>query len=82
MNTVENTVDYKFEVDATEKNDIQTIEYDVDTLYHPERLQNETYQEYVMRRKVANAKIKEILKGKVVWNSRKEGTYRKKVNAL
>jgi len=60
---------------------IPAYDFNFDTLLTPKRLENESFEDYKIRRKVVAARVKDHLKGEVIWNSRENGTYRKKVNA-
>lgn len=51
-------------------------------LFAPQRLEGETYADYRERRLVANYKLHEMAKGRLIWNSRpdpmtKGNTFRK-----
>jgi hypothetical protein len=48
-------------------------------LHHPKRLANESQEKYHARRKHSQEVIKESLKGKLIWDSKNQGTYRAKV---
>jgi DNA-binding transcriptional MocR family regulator len=45
------------------------------TRIQPQRLADETREDYSARRAAANKEIKDHLKGKIVWNSAYNGTY-------
>ena len=49
----------------------------MDNLFVPERLENETFEQYRVRRLNAAAKQKNIKHGKMFWDSKELGTYRK-----
>lgn len=60
----------------------QVTEVETQNLFVPHRLENETYENYRERRLVANYKLHQMAKGKLIWNSRPESgqkgqTYRK-----
>lgn len=55
---------------------VDTFTVDLDTVHKPYRLDNESYEDYVNRRKVSNMKRKEQKRGKLFWNSPKLGTYK------
>ena len=42
---------------------------------NPKREENETYEDYKKRRKDNNEFLKFYLKGEIVWESKREGTY-------
>lgn len=50
---------------------------DNSNLHQPQRLEDETYESYVARRKTSNKLNKIVRKGLVFWNSRQQGTFRK-----
>lgn len=50
-------------------------------LHNPKRLSNESYEKYVERRKHAKEVSKQILLGKLVWDSAVQKTYVKPVEA-
>ena len=45
----------------------------------PYRLEGETYEEYCKRRKSVNIKVKMHLMGDIFWDSKQEGTYKRKL---
>jgi hypothetical protein len=47
------------------------------TLFVPQRLEGESFDEYKERRVVANYKLHQMAKGNLIWDSRKQGTYKK-----
>lgn len=49
-------------------------------LHNPARLQNELYMNYRMRREHSKMAIKDMMKGRVIWDSSTKGTYRRKSN--
>lgn len=58
------------------------VTIDTSTLFVPQRLVNESYEEYTERRLVAHYKLHQMAKGNLIWNSRpdptkKGDTYRK-----
>jgi hypothetical protein len=55
--------------DEPEKKDIETH-----VLFAPQRLDNETYEEYTERRLVAHYKLHQMAKGNLIWNSRPDAT--------
>jgi hemin uptake protein HemP len=50
------------------------VTIDSETLFAPQRLENETYEAYKERRLVAHYKLHEMAKGKLIWNSRPDAT--------
>lgn len=44
------------------------------------RAENELYEDYIIRRKEANKSLKTKLSGKLVWDSKTNGTYVKKIH--
>ena len=68
-------VEYKIEDETVEVE--QVTDVDTETLFAPQRLQGETYQDYKERRLVAHYKLHEMSKGRLIWNSREQGTFRK-----
>lgn len=56
--------------------DDSDVVVDTETLFVPQRLTNESFDDYKARRLVASKKVKEILKGKLFWDSRNMGTYK------
>lgn len=72
----------KIEEPVTEAPVEQVTDIDTANLFAPQRLQGESYQDYRERRLVANYKLHEMAKGRLIWNSRpdptkKGDTYRK-----
>lgn len=76
-------VQYKIDDSAT---DVEAKEpevtIDTDTLFQPQRLEGESFEDYKERRLVANYKLHQLAKGNLIWNSRpdpklKGSTYRK-----
>jgi hypothetical protein len=46
-------------------------------IFNPERKQDEAYSAYKVRRQNNNEEIRKIVSGKLVWDSRTQGTFRK-----
>ena len=46
-------------------------------LFASQRLEGESYSDYCERRKVAHYRLHLDAKGKMFWNSKEQGTYRK-----
>tara|TARA_R110000751_G_scaffold38032_2_gene91599 strand:+ start:693 stop:863 length:171 start_codon:yes stop_codon:yes gene_type:complete len=46
---------------------------------NPKREENETYQDYKKRRAENNKWLKFHLEGEIVWESKKDGTYKKNI---
>lgn len=46
-------------------------------IFIPQRLENESFADYKERRLVANYKLHQMAQGNLIWDSRKQGTYRK-----
>tara|TARA_R110000803_G_scaffold202313_1_gene267418 strand:+ start:325 stop:510 length:186 start_codon:yes stop_codon:yes gene_type:complete len=44
------------------------------------RLENETFEEYKIRRKKLKKDLKFYLQGEIIWDSKLEGTYEKKIH--
>ena len=59
--------------------EIEQPEITIEThkLFAPQRLEDEGYIDYCERRKVAHYRLHLDAKGKMIWNSREQGTYRK-----
>jgi hypothetical protein len=69
----------KEDLDLTEA----TTDVTIEQLFQPQRLENESYDQYRERRFVANYKSKMITKGRMFWDSKIQKTYRKdQVNPL
>jgi hypothetical protein len=47
-------------------------------LHYPKRLSNESFEKYVARRKHSKDVAKQMLKGQLIWDSKKQGTYQKR----
>ena len=55
-----------------------THDIDTKTLYQPQRLENESFEEYKERRLVAKYKNHLNAKGRLIWDSKNQGTYQVK----
>lgn len=66
----------KYVIDDT-VTDVAEKEIETKNIFIPQRLENESFADYKERRLVANYKLHEMAKGKLIWDSRKQGTYRK-----
>ena len=58
-------------IDENENNESETI-IETEKLFTPQRMEGESYIDYRERRLVANYKLHQLAKGKLIWNSRPE----------
>jgi len=56
----------------------QTMDITTEQLFQPQRLENETFEAYKERRLVAKYKNQTNAKGRLIWDSKKQGTYQVK----
>lgn len=78
-------VEYKIDdsvSDVEVKEETPELVIESHILFAPQRLDNESFEDYKERRLVANYKLHQMAKGKLIWNSRpdptkKGDTYRK-----
>ena len=54
---------------------------DTKTLFQPQRLENESFEDYKERRLVAKYKNQMNAKGRLIWDSKEQGTYQVKATA-
>lgn len=66
----------KTEPEVTLTVEDENPEIDLSLLFQPQRLENESFGEYKVRRKKANEKLHDLSKGRVIWNTREYGTFR------
>ena len=52
---------------------IETAPTEIPHLFVPQRLEGESFDEYQMRRQIANLRLKAMAKGKLVFDSRPNG---------
>ncbi len=71
----------EFDISGLETNTATTddlndpeITIDTDKLFQPQRLQDESFEDYKERRLVAHYKVHQMAKGKLIWNSRPDAT--------
>ena len=57
------------------------LDIDTKTLFQPQRLENESFVDYKERRLVAKYKNQMNAKGRLIWDSKANGTYQKKAAA-
>jgi hypothetical protein len=65
-------VTYKIDDSKEEVKEIESK-----NIFIPQRLETESFADYKERRLVANYKLHQMAQGKLIWDSRKQGTYRK-----
>jgi len=54
----------------------KSLDITTEKLFQPQRLQDETFEQYKERRLVANYKNHLMNKGRMIWDSSKQGTYK------
>ena len=59
---------------------IETAPPEIKHLFVPQRLEGESFDEYQMRRYMANQRLKQMAKGKMIHNSRPDGWKEKGVS--
>lgn len=64
-------------VDQIEVPEEQVMDITTEQLFQPQRLENETREAYKERLLVAKYKSKQITGGRLIWDSKKQGTYQK-----
>jgi len=67
-------VTYKIDDSVSEKPELQI---ESKNIFVPQRLEGESFSDYKERRLVANYKLHQMAQGKLIWDSRNQGTYRK-----
>ena len=65
----------KYVIDDVVQEEKKETKVDTDSLFAPQRLQNESFEEYKERRLVAKHKLEQMSAGKLIWDSRNQGTY-------
>ena len=67
-----------YKIDDEDVTDVEVKEpeltIDTHTLFQPQRLENESYEDYKERRLVAHYKLHQMAKGNLIWNSRPNAT--------